>query len=152
MSRFLIVAALLFVAVSADSVKFKSCREPAPNCVVNSLTIDPCGEAASNSPCKFKRGKSAHMTVEVTPDFDTEKADAKWYWENGNTDLPLMGVETDACKSIDCPVKKGLKTTYNFDLDINRRWPLQTFDIKWRLTGDTPDKECCFVTAIKISR
>lgn len=147
-----ICLALLFVGVYSESVTFKSCREPATQCVVSSVAIDPCPESANKLPCKLKRGKTAKLTVDFTPDFDTDKLEGRWFWENGNTDLPLMGVDTNGCNFAPCPLKKGQQTQYNFDLDINRRWPTQTFDIKLKITGDTPDKECCFVTAIKLTR
>lgn len=151
MFRVIFVSALL-IGVYSESVTYKSCREPARNCVVSAVSIDPCPESATKSPCKLKRGKTTHLTVDFTPDFDTEKLEGRWYWENGGTDLPLMGIETNGCTYTTCPLKKGEKHQYNFDLDINRRWPTQTFDIKLKITGDTPDKECCFVTAIKITR
>lgn len=151
MFRAILVSALI-IGVYSESVSYKSCREPARNCVVNAISIDPCPEAATKSPCKFKRGKTVHLNVDFTPDFDTETFDSRWYWENGDTDLPLMGVETNGCTYTTCPLKKGVNSSYIFDLDINRRWPTQTFDIKLKMTGDSPDKVCCFVTAIKLTR
>lgn len=68
-------------------------------------------------------------------------------------DLPLLGMDYDACKYTTCPVAVGKQQKYKYDLLIAKSFPAATYDVKYKLINDDNDKEqCCILIKIKIVR
>lgn len=123
--------------------------------MVNEARITPCKEALKDppQPCKFQKKKTASIEVDFTPEFVTEGMHVQMYWPNGFMDLPLAGMETNACKTTTCPSVSGVKQTYRYDLEIATYFPLSTYDVKWVLKGnDEETQQCCFIYRIKITK
>lgn len=55
-------------------------------------------------------------------DFDSPTVEGRVFWAS-DIDLPLVGMETDACKFTSCPIVKGEKRSYDFTLPISRKFP-----------------------------
>ncbi|KAJ1522528.1 hypothetical protein ONE63_001715 [Megalurothrips usitatus] len=151
-----LAALLCATAAFADVVKFTSCdanldedAEPMQrNCTVQEVRISPCPEAAKGDPCKIKRGNSASISVDFTPTFDDSELSGRAYWSNQLVDLPLLGMDTQACNYTSCPLKANQKQTYTYNLEISNFFPVRAYNVKWKLWNDKT--ECCFVTGIKL--
>ncbi|CAD7088495.1 unnamed protein product [Hermetia illucens] len=142
----------LFGAVVSDVVQFSNCPNTVGSCKINEVRISPCPEAATGEACKFRRGRSAEIHFDFVPDFDSPTVEGRVFWAS-DIDLPLVGMETDACKFTSCPIVKGEKRSYDFTLPISRKFPSGAYDIKWRITGTNPEQQqCCFITKIKLTR
>ncbi|XP_055384636.1 MD-2-related lipid-recognition protein-like [Condylostylus longicornis] len=145
---------IVFFAIIAyakcEEVEFRSCSGTEETCTVSNVKINPCPEAASNKPCVIKRGKTADIEFDFIPKNDADSLVGQVYWAT-EADLPLTGMDTDACKHTACPVVKGTKQTYKYSLQIAKKFPINTYDIKWRLTSGNK-VDCCFITAIELKR
>ncbi|CAD7088496.1 unnamed protein product [Hermetia illucens] len=147
----LVILALVGISV-AEVAKFTYCQNTVGDCKVNEVRINNCPEAVSGEPCKIKRGRSAEIEFDFTPDFDSPTLEGRLFWAS-EIDIPLVGMETDSCKFTSCPIVKNEKRTYNFTLPISRKFPAGTYDVKWRITGTKPEQEeCCFLTQIKLTK
>ncbi|XP_034249668.1 MD-2-related lipid-recognition protein-like [Thrips palmi] len=154
------LAALLFAGVAfADVVEFRSCDENVDetfgepiqrNCTINAVSVTPCPEAAEGKPCKIKRGNSVSLAVDFTPLYADQELTGRAYWANQLVDLPLLGMDTNACNYTSCPIKANQKQTYDYKLEISNFFPVRAYDVKWKLWND--NTECCFLIGIKLLR
>lgn len=60
-------------------------------------------------------------------EFSADELTATAYWKSSLRDLPLAGMDTNACNFMTCPVEKNVKTTYNFNLEISKKFPTVNF-------------------------
>ncbi|XP_055849466.1 MD-2-related lipid-recognition protein-like [Episyrphus balteatus] len=150
----LIRSLVLLIAVGlalGEVVNFKQCRDYTGNCVVHEVRIDPCPQAAENKACRIKRRKPASISFDFTPGFDSENATSSVFWARETEDLELEDMDHNSCNYSTCPYKSDQKNTLSFELPIRSKFPLNDYEIKWRLKGGAGD-ECCFTTSIKIVR
>lgn len=155
----LVVALLLLGYVSGEVVRFQNCPtsdddpSPEPNCTIHEVRISPCVEALENMPCKIKRGRSASIQFDFTPTVGSETLTGKVYWVNQMGDLPFVGMNSDACTFTTCPIQADGRQTYEYQLSISKKFPVRSYDIKWRLWNEDSDLlECCFMTKIKLTK
>ncbi|XP_015171621.1 PREDICTED: MD-2-related lipid-recognition protein-like [Polistes dominula] len=155
-----VFVALLLLALSsfksyAEVVHFRECPKPTPdavsNCTIHEVRVDPCREAAENKPCKIKRGHNSSISFDYTPNFDGEKLETRGYWASALADLPFLGMNSDACTMTKCPVVSGQKQTYNVQLFISKKFPVRTYDLKWKMWNER-EQECCFMFQIKLHK
>lgn len=153
------LAALVLAGIAcAEVVEFRSCDEniddeadlPQRNCSVKALRITPCPESAEGKPCKIKRGDSVELAVDFTPDQPVSELSGRAYWTNQLVDLPLLGMDTNACNYTACPLQPNKMQTYTYKLEISPFFPIRAYDVKWKLWSE--NTECCFITAIKLVR
>uniref|UniRef100_A0A0A9YQB5 MD-2-related lipid-recognition protein n=1 Tax=Lygus hesperus TaxID=30085 RepID=A0A0A9YQB5_LYGHE len=142
-------------STSGEPIKFDNCGDTeAPRCDITNVKIDPCPEAATDEPCKIKRGNSATLTYNFTPRWAPGSGELKTraYWASV-LDLPFLGMDTDVCKYATCPIVKDQQNFYNFTLEIEKRYPAQRYNIKFRIWEDEaePKKECCIVFKLKLT-
>ncbi|KAF6205702.1 hypothetical protein GE061_019875 [Apolygus lucorum] len=140
---------------SGELIAYDKCEAAGtPGCDISNLQINPCPEAASNEPCKIKRGSSATLTYNFTPRWAPGAGAIKTraYWA-AVVDLPFLGMDSDACKFTTCPIVKDQQNFYNFTLFIEKKYPAQKYDIKFRIWEDEaePKKECCVVFQLKLT-
>lgn len=49
-------------------------------------------------------------------------------------DLPMVGMNTNACEHIQCPIQKEIKQTYAYTLPLSKKFPLVcTSDDFWSI-------------------
>ncbi|XP_015587119.1 MD-2-related lipid-recognition protein [Cephus cinctus] len=150
------VPLLLLLAVSAyaEVVQWTACNyEPnVPiNCTVHEVRVNPCKEAAQNKPCRLKRGHDASISFDYTADFEGTALESRAYWATEVVDLPFLGMETNACTATECPVTPGKKQSYTVSLPISKKYPVRTYDVKWKLWNEQ-QQECCFKFQIKLHK
>lgn len=118
------------------------------------------------------------ISFDVTPEFAVTKWHSQAYWaKNPRTDLPLIGMDTDGCKSTTCPVESGATQSYQWTFDVDKKFPAQTFNVKMKLTSQEKDAQdkvgqemggqdmvgqdkivkddnnfCCFIFVIKLTK
>lgn len=56
-------------------------------------------------------------------DFDGDKLSQKAYWTNQVADLPFIGLNSDGCLAVKCPLVSGQKTSYDFHIFIDKAYP-----------------------------
>ncbi|XP_060823354.1 MD-2-related lipid-recognition protein-like [Bombus pascuorum] len=154
----LLVSLFLFVALSmvyAELVPWRQCPYPDPdtqsNCTIDEVYIDPCKESAEGKPCKLKRGVVGNMTFHYTPSFSSEKIQGRIFWASQVMDIPFLGMSPDACLSTSCPIEAGQKNTYHVEVPILKKYPVRTYDLKWKIWNEE-EQECCFMFQIKITK
>uniref|UniRef100_A0A1B0BF04 MD-2-related lipid-recognition domain-containing protein n=1 Tax=Glossina palpalis gambiensis TaxID=67801 RepID=A0A1B0BF04_9MUSC len=145
----IILMALIAVALG-EVIDFKTCDTN--DCDIHEVRVEPCPQAESHAACNIRRRKPANMSFDFTPHFDADTLEASLNWVKSNDqELPLISMEKDACKYTKCPVKNGEKQTYQVDIPIESKFPLNYYTIKWNF--QTPNgKQCCFTHDIKLVR
>ncbi|KAI5700176.1 hypothetical protein M8J75_015338 [Diaphorina citri] len=60
-------------------------------------------------------------------------------------DLPLVGMDTDACKFTKCPVVAGVRQTYSYPMEIKAEYPEGAYTVKWKLWNENDPivQSCC---------
>jgi hypothetical protein len=48
----------------------------------------------------------------------------KVYWANQMGDLPFLGMNSNACQFMSCPVQAGNRQTYEYRLSISKKFPV----------------------------
>ncbi|CAL7950220.1 unnamed protein product [Xylocopa violacea] len=149
---FLLLA--LSVAV-AELVPWQQCTsagvEVPSNCTIHEVYIDPCKEAAESKPCKLKRGITGNITFHYTPTFSSEKVEGRMFWASQVMDIPFLGMDPNACLATTCPLEAGKMNTYHVDVPILNKYPVRTYDLKWKMWNEE-GQECCFLFQIKITK
>jgi len=153
----LAVCVLLLGAVGAEVVTFANCPlsddEPArtSNCTIDEVRISPCAEASQGKPCVIKRGRSASIEFDFTSSVNVDSVTGKVYWVSQAGDFPFVGMNTDGCSFTTCPIVAGNRQSYVYQLNISKKFPVRSYDIKWRVWNEQADiLECCFLTKIKL--
>ena len=141
---FVFAVLTLISAVVCEIVSVENCAPNIDKCKINEVRIDPCKEAATKRPCKIKRGKPASIEIDYTANFASETftAEATYLGQL----LPQM--ETNACLTTPCPVVPGSKQTYKYELNVDRKFPSGIFNVRWSLTGQQTDDQCCAILKI----
>ncbi|XP_067627041.1 MD-2-related lipid-recognition protein-like [Eurosta solidaginis] len=135
----------------AEVVDFKSCGE-ADVCTIHEVRINPCPEAVEHLACNIHRRRPATMSFDFTPHFGAETLEAGLYWAKSPTlNLPLITMDTKACKFTPCPTVADQRQTYTIDVPIESKFPINAYTIKWTLKSPA-GKLCCFTTEIKVVR
>nr|CAD7442183.1 unnamed protein product [Timema bartmani] len=121
------------------------------NCTVNEVRVDPCSEAAQKKACKVKKGTAASISFDFTPGVSASSLSSRAYWAS-TTDIPFIGMDTDACEYTNCVTVAGQQQTYSFNLQIpSRKVQTMVYDVKWKLWDDN-SMECCFLIKIHITK
>ncbi|KAF5285629.1 hypothetical protein FQR65_LT13110 [Abscondita terminalis] len=134
----------LISAVVCEIVTVENCAPNKDKCNIDEVRVDPCAEAASKKPCKIKRGKPASVEIDYTPHFSADTMLAKATY----LDQLLPGMDTDGCKTTQCPVVAENKQTYTYNLNIARKFPSGIFNVHWSLTGANEEDQCCVIIKI----
>ncbi|XP_020279274.1 MD-2-related lipid-recognition protein-like [Pseudomyrmex gracilis] len=152
MNRNIVLAALVLSVVYAEVVHFTSCP-PDPDvveaCTVNEVRVDPCREAEERKPCGLKKGRNASISFDFTPEFGGEYLETRAYWASEVVDLPFLGMSSNACESTTCPATPNQKQTYSVILPISKKFPMRTYNLKWKLWNEQR-QHCCFMFPIKL--
>ncbi|XP_044728789.1 MD-2-related lipid-recognition protein-like [Chrysoperla carnea] len=140
--------------ISAEEVPYQICPTKLNvtyACDIKSVRIDPCKEALlkNKKPCKIKKGTHAGIAVDFIPKFSSDKLVNKAFWDTGFIDMEFLGMEPNACEFTKCPIVSGQEVNYNYQLEISKSWPTNTYPIKWRLMAEG-GVECCFIIKIKL--
>ncbi|KAJ9589646.1 hypothetical protein L9F63_017135 [Diploptera punctata] len=149
---------LLATAALAEVVQFEDCPQesddetaPSGTCTIQEVRISPCAEAAENKPCKIKKGNSASIGFDFTASQNSDVLTGRAYWANVVGDLPFAGMNTNACNYTTCPVQANQRQTYLYQLQIQKKFPVRAYDVKWKLWNEeTSLFQCCFITKIKL--
>uniref|UniRef100_A0A1B0CJX2 MD-2-related lipid-recognition domain-containing protein n=1 Tax=Lutzomyia longipalpis TaxID=7200 RepID=A0A1B0CJX2_LUTLO len=105
-------------------------------CTIHAVRINPCPEAAKDLPCKIKRGRSASIEFDYSSEFRATELDSRVYWSNEGVDLPLIGVDTNGCNIVTCPIEANINNTYTWTLNVSKKFPIRQFDIKMKIKNE----------------
>ncbi|KZC12796.1 MD-2-related lipid-recognition protein, partial [Dufourea novaeangliae] len=94
------------------------------NCTVTEVYIDPCKEAAEGKPCKVRRGVTSNMTIHYTPNFSADTMVGRVFWASQLTDIPFLGMSSEACSSTTCPIAAGQSNVYHAQIPILKKYPV----------------------------
>jgi len=62
-------------------------------------------------------------------EYPAEKLTSRAYWANALIDMPLLGMDTNACNYTTCPVEANKPYTYTFGLNIADFFPIVSITI-----------------------
>lgn len=97
---------------------------------------------------QFRNYKSFLFT-----DFSATQLNASASWPSAVMELPLLDMDSDACKYTTCPVEKGVEQTYKYDLLIANYFPRAEYKVRYKLfNASNKDETCCILFNIKIIR
>lgn len=88
-------------------------------CAIGEVRVDPCPKM----PCKVKRGRNVTIDFDFTPQFDATALENDVYWASPDGDLPWEGLRKDACRFVDCPLKKDQVNNYVYAVEIDKLAP-----------------------------
>uniref|UniRef100_A0A336LG21 CSON008393 protein n=1 Tax=Culicoides sonorensis TaxID=179676 RepID=A0A336LG21_CULSO len=144
----------LFGLILCEIYEFEECfkadDDEAPdhyNCNVTAVRISPCPDY----PCKVKRGRKAVVELDFTPLVDVESVENDVYWASPEGDLEWQGLYKNACTNTECPLKNGVSQSYTYSVDIDKKVPTRSYDIKWGLKNGDQIK-CCALIKIVIKK
>lgn len=120
-------------------------------CTVSNVHINPCPEADEGHPCRVKKGRTVSISYDLTPTFRIETLESQAYWPNGRVDLPLVGMETDGCKSTTCPIEENTTKSYQWHLDVDKKFPTRQYTVKMMMKSQE-ENFCCFLFTIKLTK
>lgn len=60
----------------------------------------------------------------LIPVYADKELTGRAYWANQLVDLPLLGMDTNACNYTTCPIKANQKQTYDYKLEISSYFPV----------------------------
>lgn len=63
--------------------------------------------------------------------------------------VDFVGMDTNACHWMTCPVVKDAKQTYSFKLSMDKKYPKGSFAVRWWMKHKDVSK-CCFMNRFKI--
>nr|CAD32313.1 Lep D 2 precursor [Lepidoglyphus destructor] len=127
MMKFIALFALVAVA-SAGKMTFKDCGHGE----VTELDITGC----SGDTCVIHRGEKMTLEAKFAANQDTAKVTIKVLTKVAGTTIQVPGLETDGCKFIKCPVKKGEALDFIYSGTIPAITPKVKADVTAELIGD----------------
>nr|AAQ73490.1 type 2 allergen Lep d 2.035 [Lepidoglyphus destructor] len=127
MMKFIVLFALNAVA-SAGKMKFKDCGKGE----VTELDITDC----SGDFCVLHRGKSVTLDAKFVANQDSAKATIKVLAKVAGTQIQVPGFDTDGCKIIKCPIKKGDPIDFKYSGTIPAITPKIKAEVTAELIGD----------------
>ncbi|XP_055693991.1 MD-2-related lipid-recognition protein-like [Lutzomyia longipalpis] len=146
------ILSIVLCLSAAELVRFQECEEKSElACTIHAVRINPCPEAANDLPCKIKRGRSASIEFDYSSEFRATELDSRVYWSNEGVDLPLIGVDTNGCNIVTCPIEANINNTYTWTLNVSKKFPIRQFDIKMKIKNED-ENFCCFLTKIRLTK
>jgi len=101
------------------------------------IDVDGCiGATAGAAACSMQKGKQVQLSFDFVSNQDTSKVNFGWSANVGGVDIPVPGIETDACKHLSCPLVKGQKYVFTFQMVIPTLLPNIKADNTYTLKGD----------------
>lgn len=103
------------------------------------------------------RGSVGRVEVDFTAPFDARSLYADVRGRTGPSlvpvYVPLAGLHKEACigHGITCPVKRGSRQTYIYEMIVDHSLPNMKTDAIWKLTDYWGFTVACFKTDINIS-
>uniref|UniRef100_Q9NFQ4 Mite group 2 allergen Gly d 2.02 n=1 Tax=Glycyphagus domesticus TaxID=105145 RepID=ALL22_GLYDO len=109
-------------------MKFKDCGKGE----VTELDITDC----SGDFCVIHRGKPLTLEAKFAANQDTTKATIKVLAKVAGTPIQVPGLETDGCKFVKCPIKKGDPIDFKYTTTVPAILPKVKAEVTAELVGD----------------
>lgn len=141
---------------NSTNVAFDSIKVPFTSCGGNVHQVRASGCHKNTLPCQILRGSVGKIQVDFTVPFDARSLYADFRGRTGTSLIPvyvsLSGFHKDACSGhgITCPVKKGTRQTYVYEMLVDNKVPNLKTDAMWRLTDYWGYTLACFKSDINI--
>lgn len=119
------------------------------DCKVEEVTVDTCALDRSTKACILKRGLNYTLNIDFVPEFDGDDITLLAYALLPGADAEFQGMDENACHWMTCPLVKGVKQTYTFNLSMRRSYPAGMFNVRW-LMKKAGQPKCCFTNKFKI--
>lgn len=122
------------------------------NCVIHEVRISPCTKDPKTKACILRKGSEYILEMDFTPDFDGSNVNVMAHAID-YADAPFADMNGDACimNYLKCPITKGERTTYTYNLTLGKMYPPGVHRVKWVVSEDNIPK-CCFTNKLKIDR
>ena len=120
--------ALLLVPVDSRRIKFKDCGSSAE---VKEIDVDPC----PSEPCKFKKNSIVTAVTKGKFGKDAEGGSLKATVDLGGIEVEYPGIESDVCKIVECPMRKGNDFELKINIHVEDYFPSVDTVMKWKAEG-----------------
>ncbi|XP_054154518.1 mite group 2 allergen Lep d 2-like [Oppia nitens] len=136
MLRFVCLS-LLVALVASKGIPYKDCGHHE----VTDFEITGC----TTNPCTLHKGQEITITIEFIANQNSQKAEIDLVAKVGDIEVPVPGVDKNACNHMPCPVKKGDTVTLKYKATIPKNAPTIEADVTARLKGENGDLVCGIV-------
>lgn len=144
------------VTSSESPTNVTSVKVPFRPCGGQVLEVRAFGCEDNKLPCIMHRGTVGRVEVDFIPSFDSRSlyTDVRGRVVSGFVPvyLPLQGFHKDACigHGITCPVTRGAKLTYSYEMLVDQGSPAVQTDAIWKMTDFWGFNVACFRVDIRI--
>ncbi|XP_054160270.1 mite group 2 allergen Gly d 2.02-like [Oppia nitens] len=129
---------ILCLGLTLASVPYKDCGKKE----VTNVEITGC----SGEPCVFVKGNKITLSVDFTANQDSDKAEFSLIASHGGVDIDMSTLIKDfdknGCHSTTCPIKKGAKQSFKYDIVVPISVPDIEVDLKAQLKGNSDELFC----------
>jgi len=126
MMRLLCLA--LVIALASAKITYKDCGHSE----VKDVDVSSC----SSSPCTVQKGKEVTITAVFVANQDTNTAKIEVDAKLGELEIQVPEIETNACKFMTCPIKKGETKTIKYVLTVPTSAPALDVDLVVKMVGE----------------
>lgn len=140
-----------------DNSTTASVKLPFSGCGGRVLEVRAIGCRDSRPPCVMGRGTTGRLEVDFVPPFDSRSLYAEVRGRVGSplvpVYIPLQNFHKEACigHGITCPVRKGSKQTYRYEMLVDNSMPYLSTDAIWKMTDYWGFTVACFKADIRIN-
>lgn len=113
--RLVVLVACLALASECRKIQFNDCG----NGEIESVDVNPCDA----EPCLFKKNTIVHVEAAGHATKDVAAGSLKVTVLLGDVEVEYPGIESDICKLVSCPIKKGDHYTVKLDIEVADYFP-----------------------------
>lgn len=130
---------------------------PFSQCGGQVLEVRAFGCKDNRLPCVMTRGTTGRLEVDFVPAFDSRSLYAEVRGRVGSplipVYVPLQNFHKEACvgHGITCPVRKGSRLTYVYEMLVDNTMPYLSTDAIWKMTDYWGFTVACFKADIHIN-
>jgi len=141
-----LVLLMLVSIVSSLEVGFGGCEKKSKGfgtVNIHRVQINPCENRAR---CVFRKNTNVTIDIDFTPTVGSSQAvtaDVLGVLRK-NYQISLPSMDSDACKSLSCPLVANTRQTYTYRLFIQSSYPSRKYLVKWILRG-APFNMCLII-------
>jgi len=150
MNRLLLITCcmVLLLCGNVHCKLFKFCSSPHGK--IQSVSVSGCKD--TDSTCLLKKGTSASITINFTPNYKASSAQVKITGTIGGIPLPFPVSPSEACSNygLTCPLNTDQVSTFQLELPIKSLYPTTPVDITIQLVDDSKAILACLKFSAEI--
>lgn len=130
-------------SAQTGDLKYRDCGSRA---TLVSATVTPC----DSDPCVIRRGQSTTVSMKIIPHVSSSKVTLDGRFRLWGIYYPIPDLETDLCRSVDCPIKANEPTRVSQSFSINEWSPSFSTNVTLKVMGDDGSIMACIEADVVI--